>query len=117
MIEIISTDKFKLDVFDFTTNENWVFEKDEPMIINFFADWCGPCHMLAPVLSEIADQYDGKITIYKINIDQSPEIAALFDIKSVPTTLFLNKSEEPVMTSGFMTKESVIKAIAEIFRI
>ena len=94
-----------------------IFEKDKPMIINFFADWCGPCQMFTPTLSEINDEYAGKITIYKINIDQSPEIAALFGIKSVPTTLFLKKNEEPIMTSGVMAKESLLRAITEVFRI
>ncbi len=116
MIEIISIEKFKSVVFDFTTHDSWFFDKKLPIILNFFADWCGPCHMFAPILNEIAAEYDGQVNVYKINIDHTPEIAALFDIKSVPTTLFLNKHGEPIMTSGVMPKDTVIKVIKDVFK-
>ncbi|MBC7467378.1 MAG: thioredoxin fold domain-containing protein [Bdellovibrio sp.] len=117
MIEIISKEKFKSEIFDFSVNKEWTFDKKTPVILNFFATWCGPCHRFAPTLEEIAAQYDQSVKVYKIDIDQDPEIAHLFGVQSVPTTLFLKPNEEPVMTNGALLKEGVERAITELFGI
>lgn len=117
MIEVLTKEKFKAEIFDFTVNKDWVFEKETPVILNFYATWCGPCHMFAPTLHEIGEDYGSAIKVFKIDIGQDPELAALFEIQSVPTTLFLNPKEEPVLTNGILAKESVQRAIREIFGI
>jgi thioredoxin len=117
MIEIISKDKFKSEIFDFTVNKEWIFDKKTPVILNFFATWCGPCHRFAPTLEEISNEYSQSVKVYKIDIDQDPELAHLFEIQSVPTTLFLAPNSDPVMTNGGLLKESVQRAISEIFGI
>ncbi len=115
MIEILDKEKFKAQVFDFTANAEWKFEKSQPIILNFFATWCGPCHQFAPTLEEVANQHGDRLRVFKIDIDKDPEISHLFGIKSVPTTLFLTNNEEPVMTSGALTKEGMDRAVHEIF--
>ena len=117
MIEILDKEKFKSEVFDFTANAEWKFEKNQPVILNFFATWCGPCHQFAPTLEEIAIAHSGNLKVYKIDIDKDPEISHLFDIKSVPTTLFLTKNEEPVMANGALTREGLDRAVTEIFNL
>lgn len=117
MIKILDKETFKAEVFDYTCNKSWIFEKNTPIILNFFATWCGPCHRFAPVLEEISDQYTGRVQVFKVDIDQDPELAALFEVQSVPTTLFLKPKEDPVMTNGGLMKSSVERAIAEVFGI
>lgn len=117
MVEVISTEKFKSDIFDFESNKEWIFEKSQPIILNFFATWCGPCHMFAPTLEDVASEYADKLRVFKMDIDASPEIAHLFGIKSVPTTVFLVAGEEPAIASGLLPRESMQKALQELLGI
>ncbi len=117
MVEVINTDKFKSEVFDFETHKEWVFEKEQPLILNFFATWCGPCHMFAPVLDDVASEHAGKLKVFKMDIDASPEIAHLFGVKSVPTTLFLAPGQEPAIASGVLPRESMKQALEELLGI
>lgn len=117
MVEIIDTEKFKNNVFNFENHKEWIFEKDQPLIVNFFATWCGPCHMFAPVLEEVAMEHADKLKVYKVDIDASPEIAHLFGVKSVPTTLFLATGQEPAMASGVLPRESMQQALSELLGI
>lgn len=114
MVEVISVEKFKEDVFDFTTSTDWSYDKEQPLILNFFATWCGPCHMFAPTLEDIAEQYEGKLKVYKIDIDAQPAVAALFGVRSVPTTLFISRGEEPALASGTISRENMDRAIKEL---
>lgn len=115
MIEIIGAEQFKNEIFDFTKDtEEWQFSKDTPIILNFFATWCGPCHNFAPILQDVSEEYGNKIKIYKMDIDASPEVAHLFGIMSVPSTVFLLRDEEPALVSGSIGSEGMRRAIHDL---
>lgn len=116
-MEILNAETFKAKVFDYETSKHWSFKGDRPAIIDFYADWCGPCRALGPVLQEISTQYSGKLDVYKVDTEASPELAALFGVRGIPAILFVPGKGEPAMSSGFMSKESFEKAISDIFGI
>jgi thioredoxin 1 len=115
MIEVINIEKFKTEIFDFTKGEEFSFDKTTPVVLNFFGTWCGPCHMFSPVLEDIAAQFEGRLKIFKVDIDQTPELSPLFGIKSVPTTIFFVPKDEPILTNGFYPKETVEKMLSDFF--
>lgn len=115
MIEVIDIEKFKSEVFDFTSGQDFVFDKELPVILNFFGTWCGPCHMFAPTLEDIATQFAGKLKVYKVDIDKTPELPHMFGIKSVPTTVFFAPNSEPILTNGLYPKETVEKMVFDFF--
>ena len=116
-MEKLSVETFKTKVFDFGKSKDWKFNGLRPAIIDFYADWCGPCRALAPVLDEVSREYAGKVDIYKVNTETEPELAALFGVRGIPALLFIPIAGEPAMSSGFMPKESFGKAINELFGI
>jgi len=113
-MEILNAQTFKDKVFDFEANKEWAYKGELPAIVDFYADWCGPCRALAPVLEELSTEYKGKVEIYKVNTEQSPELAALFGVRGIPALLFIPTSGEPAMSSGFMPKESLQQAMSEL---
>ncbi len=92
----------------------WKYLGDKPCIVDFYASWCGPCKMIAPILEELAKEYDGQIYIYKINTEEERQLASDFGIQSIPTLLFCPIGGNPQMAQGALPKESFIKAIDEI---
>ena len=89
----ITNEYFLSHVFDYQNNtENWHFKGDRPAVIDFYATWCGPCKAMAPHLERIAEEYDGKIDVYKVDVDQESELSAVFNIRSVPTLLFIPRT-------------------------
>ena len=116
-MEILNLETFKAKVFDFENNKQWAFKGQRPAIIDFYADWCGPCRALAPVLAEVSEAYKDQIDVYKVNTEESPELAALFEVRGIPAILFVPKTGEPAMASGFMPKEGFDNAIGELFGI
>jgi len=84
---------------------------DKPAVIDFYADWCGPCRAIAPSLEELADEYDNVIYIYKINVDKEKELSALFGIRSIPSLLFIPMEEKPQMVTGAIPKSQLKEAI------
>lgn len=108
---------FLKKVWDFESDpKNWKFLGDKPAIIDFYATWCGPCQRLAPVLEELSAEYAGKIYIYKVDVDEEDELAAAFNIASIPTMLFCPKAGEPKMTQGALPKEQLKSAIEELLK-
>ena len=117
MLEHLTKETFKEKVFNFEQNKDWKFEGDIPCMIDFYADWCQPCKIVAPVLDELAEEYKGKINIFKVNTEQEQELAALFGIKSIPSLLFVPKDEKPQMAMGALPKDSFEKAIKEVLKV
>lgn len=113
-MEHLTKDTFLKKVFNFEENKEWKFEGDLPCIIDFYADWCGPCKMVAPVLEELSKEYEGKINIYKVDTEHERELSAAFNIRSIPSILFCPKDGQPQMAMGALPKSSLIKAIQEI---
>ena len=92
----LTKDEFLQKVYNYEKNPNeWKYEGDKPAIVDFYATWCGPCKMLAPILEELAKEYDGQIVVYKIDTEKEPELSAAFGIRSIPTLLFIPKSGDP----------------------
>ena len=110
-IELTKADFLK-KIVDYEKNpEEWIYLGDKPAIIDFYASWCGPCKMVAPVLEELAAEYDGQIYVYKVNTEQEQELAALFNIRSIPLFLFIPMNDKPQMAMGAMPKSSFKEAI------
>ena len=110
-IELTKADFLK-KIVDYEKNpEEWIYLGDKPAIIDFYASWCGPCKMVAPVLEELAAEYDGQIYVYKVNTEQEQELAALFNIRSIPSFLFIPMNDKPQMAMGAMPKSSFKEAI------
>lgn len=114
MLEHLTKDAFLEKVFNYETNKEWKFEGELPCIIDFYADWCMPCKMVAPVLEELAREYEGKINIYKVDTEEEQELSAVFGIRSIPSLLFCPKDGQPQMAMGALPKESFKKAIEDV---
>jgi len=117
MVEHLTLESFKEKVFDYENNKDWSFKGTEPCLIDFYADWCGPCKMVAPILDELATEYEGKIKIYKINTEKEQELAGMFGIRSIPSLLFVPLNGEPQMANGAMGKPGFKEAFKEILNI
>jgi len=89
----------------------WIYEGDLPAIIDFYADWCGPCRKAAPILEELAKEYEGKIYVYKIDTDKEKELASVFGIQSIPAFLLVPQSGKPIMTGGIQQTDEETKAM------
>lgn len=106
---------FLQKVADYENNPTeWKYLGDKPAIIDFYASWCGPCKTIAPILEELAEEYDGKITIYKVNTEQEEELAAVFGIRSIPTLLFVPMDGAPQMAQGALPKSAFKEAIEAV---
>jgi thioredoxin 1 len=108
-MEHLTKETFKEKVFNFDENEDWKFEGDKPAVIDFYADWCGPCKMVAPILDELATEYEGKIDIYKVNTEDEFELAGMFGIQSIPSILFI--------PMGALPKDTFKTAFSEVLKV
>ena len=113
-MEHLTKQTFLEKVFNYEKNKEWKFEGKLPCLIDFYADWCGPCKMVAPILEELDEEYKGKINIYKVNTEQEQELAAAFGIRSIPSLLFCPANGHPQMAMGALPKESMKKTIENI---
>jgi thioredoxin 1 len=114
MTEHLTKETFLSKVFNYEANKEWKFEGNLPCIIDFYADWCGPCKMVAPILEELAREYEGKLDIYKIDTEKETELASVFGIRSIPSLLFVPKNGPPQMAMGALPKVSFVKAFKDI---
>lgn len=113
-MEHLTKETFLQKVFNYEDNQEWKFEGKMPCLIDFYADWCGPCKMVAPILDELSKEYDGKINIYKVNTEDENELSAVFGIRSIPSMLFCPLDGQPQMAVGALPKNSIKQAIEEI---
>ncbi len=109
----LTAQDFKEKVFNYETEKEWKYQGTLPAIIDFYADWCGPCKMVAPVLEELSKEYEGRLIIYKVNTDAEQELSAVFGIQSIPTMLFIGADGEPRMQPGAFPKHVFKKVIEE----
>ena len=117
MTEHLTAENFRDKVFDYQKNKEWKFEGELPCLIDFYADWCGPCKMVAPILEELSDEYQGKLNIYKVDTEEERELAALFGIRSIPSLLFVPKDGQPQMAMGALPKDTFKKAIKDVLSV
>ena len=113
-MEHLTKETFLKKVFDFEKNKEWKYEGDLPCLIDFYADWCQPCKMVAPILEELSKEYAGKVHIYKVDTEDQQELSAAFGIRSIPSLLFCPKDEQPQMAQGALPKESMRQVIEEV---
>jgi len=116
-LEFLNEESFKAKVFNYEKNKDWKFEGDVPCMIDFYADWCQPCKMVAPVLEELQDEYKGKINIYKVDTEVERNLAGMFGIQSIPSLLFVPMDGQPQMAAGALPKETFEKAIADVMKV
>ena len=108
----LTKEEFLTKVANYESNPNeWKYLGDKPALIDFYADWCGPCKAIAPVQDELAAEYGGRIYIYKINTETEPELASAFGIRSIPSLLFVPMTGQPQMGAGALPKQQLKEAI------
>ena len=110
----LTANDFKEKVFNYETGKEWKYEGTLPAIIDFYADWCQPCKMVAPVLEDLAREYAGQIMIYKVNTEEEQELASVFGIQSIPTILFIPKEGQPQAAMGALPKQTFEQAIKDV---
>lgn len=99
----LTTDEFQRLIFDFSKNsDQWSYRGDLPAVIDFYATWCGPCKTMAPVMETLADEYEGKVRVYKVDVDKEQRLAALFGVRSIPTFVFIPMQGKPQHATGAM---------------
>lgn len=108
---VMNKDMFIKNVFDYEKSKEWKYKGDKPAIIDLYADWCGPCRTIAPILKELAKEYAGKIVVYKVNVDNEKELSALFNATSIPLLVFIPMKGEPQLFKGAADKATYKKVI------
>jgi thioredoxin 1 len=109
----LTAEGFREKIFNYDTEQEWKYAGSLPAIVDFYADWCGPCKAIAPILEELAAEYDGKLVIYKVNTDQEQELSTLFGIQSIPTLLFIPEQGSPMLQKGALPKHVLQQVIDE----
>jgi len=107
----LTKDKFLQEIFDYENNKEWKFEGELPAVIDFYADWCQPCKMVAPIIEELSAEYEGKVNFFKVDTEAQQELAGAFGIQSIPSLLFIPVDGKPQMSAGALPKESFIEVI------
>ena len=113
-MEHLTKETFLEKVFNYEKNKEWKFEGKLPCLIDFYADWCQPCKIVAPILEELSEEYKGKINIYKIDTEAEKELSAAFGIRSIPSLLFCPADGQPQMAQGALPKDTLKQVIDEI---
>ncbi|MDC7223240.1 MAG: thioredoxin [Spirochaetales bacterium] len=117
MAEHLTKQAFLDKVFDYEKDKEWNFKGERPAIIDFYADWCGPCKMVAPIVDELSEEYAGKVDVYKINTEQEQELAGAFGIASIPSILFIPKDGQPQMAQGALPKDTFLTAMKDVLNV
>lgn len=117
MLEHLTMETFKGKVFNFEVNKDWKYEGSKPCLIDFYANWCGPCKMVAPLLEELQKEYGDKIVIYKVNTEEEQELAGMFGIQSIPSFLFVPQDGQPQMAMGALPKQTFEKAFTDVLKV
>lgn len=111
MPEHLTKETFLEKVFDYENKREWEYQGELPAVIDFYADWCGPCKMIAPIMEELSGEYEGKVNFYKIDTEAQQELAAAFGIQSIPSILFIPMDGKPQMAAGALPKETFKEVI------
>jgi len=111
MPEHLTKETFLEKVFDYENKKEWEYQGELPAVIDFYADWCGPCKIIAPIMEELAEEYQGKVNFYKIDTEDQQELAAAFGISSIPSLLFIPMNGKPQMAAGALPKETFKQVI------
>ena len=114
---MLTKETFLEKVFNYEKNKEWKFEGEVPAIIDFYADWCGPCKMIAPVLEQLSEEYADKLKIYKIDTEAEQELSAAFAIRSIPSLLFVPLNEPPQMANGALPKQNLEEIISQVLKV
>ena len=111
MSEHLTKETFLEKVFDYENSKEWSYKGELPAVIDFYADWCGPCKMVAPIIEELSAEYAGKVNFYKIDTEAEQELAAAFGIQSIPSLLFIPQEGQPQMAAGALPKQTLQEVI------
>jgi thioredoxin len=117
MLQRLTKQEFIEKVFDFEAHEDWRFAGARPCIVDFCADWQGPCRSVTPILEELSAAYDGKLDVYQVNTEEEPDVAAAFEIQSIPSLLFVPIEGMPQMAVGALPKEAFEHAIVDLLKV
>lgn len=113
-VKHLTYNEFLKKVWDFEKNPNtFIYKGELPAVVDFYADWCGPCRRVAPIMEKLAEEYDGKLLVYKVNTDQERGLSAAFQVKSIPMVLFIPLEGQPAMQVGALPEEGYRKVIEE----
>lgn len=104
----LTLNDFKENIFDYIQEKEWNYKGEKPAIIDFYADWCGPCKMVAPILEELSNEYKDKVDIYKVDTEKEQELSAMFRVRNIPSLLFIPKEGQPKMLAGALDKQGFI---------
>ncbi len=111
MAEQLTKNGFIEKIFDYENKKEWDFQGDLPAVIDFYADWCGPCKMVGPIIEELSSEYEGKVNFFKIDTEAEQELAMAFGIQSIPSLLFIPKEGKPQMAAGALPKDTLKEVI------
>jgi len=117
MIEHLTKETFEQKVTNFSNSKDWKFEGERPIIIDFYAPWCGPCKLVTPILEDLKNEYGDKIEIYKVDTDQEMELPMIFNVRGVPTIAFFPVGENYFTKVGAMPKAAFEKILKEQLKI
>jgi len=113
----LTLQKFKDEIFDYENEKEWKYKGDVPAIVDFWADWCQPCKMVAPIMENLSNKYEGKLKVYKVDTEKERELAGMFGIRSIPSILFIPVEGTPMMQPGALPENIYDEIITkELFK-